>query len=83
VVAAGVLSGALMGEAILFFSLWDSPLARYILLAELMAGALLPLVLARGARARALGLGVGALVAALTVVAEATVLQVVRVAAGA
>ena len=83
VVAAGLLSGALMGEAILFFSLWDSPLARYILLAELMAGALLPLVLARGARARALGLGVGALVAALTVVAEATVLQVVRVAAGA
>lgn len=83
VAAVGLLSGALMGEALLLFSLWHSPVARRILLAELVAGALLPLVLARGGRARALTMGVGALFAALTVVAEAAMLHVVRAAAGA
>jgi hypothetical protein len=45
--ASSVLAGALLGEAILLLANWSNPTARTVLMAELVAGALVPLATAR------------------------------------
>jgi hypothetical protein len=49
--AAGLMSGALIGEALLLYPLWRAP---RMLAVELALGALLPFALSRGRRAVAL-----------------------------
>lgn len=78
--AIAVLSGALVGEALLLLTLWQVPVARRVLILELALGALLPLLMARGGRARALAIPLTAVVAAAVLVAEGIVREAARAA---
>jgi hypothetical protein len=78
--AVAVLSGAFAGEALLLLATWHSPAAQVVLGCELVSGAALPFLLARGRQiAPALALTV---VATLTVVAAEAVVRHVMHGAG-
>ena len=78
--AIAVLSGALIGEATLLLAVWHSAPARRVLLIEFALGALLPLLLARGVRTRALAMALTASVAIAVLAVEAAVREAARAA---
>jgi hypothetical protein len=45
--ASGLLAGALIGESVLLLTQWQNPVARTVLMIELVVGAMVPLVTAR------------------------------------
>ena len=73
-----LLAGAMAGEAILLLGEWHNRAARAVLMAELVAGAALPYLLARPKLARTISLTCA--VAVAVVVAESGVRDVMRAA---
>jgi len=66
-IGAALLSGALVGEAILLLGQWENRAARIVLICELILGAMLPYALARDRLLRAIPLSAAVAVAVVVI----------------